>query len=153
MDRTRVPATVALVIVAGALGGCAAEAGMGLPTLTPGDRDTVLVQAPRGTASVTGALSVAGNGCFHWAQPGSPADGAWVVWPDDARQDGAEVVLDGGDRIGDGDGVRGEGGIVMLDDLPEGAEEQSYFGSFGRFCDADERGVLVLVTVAAQNEP
>ncbi|BDV31048.1 hypothetical protein [Microbacterium terricola] len=146
--RHALASTVALAAVIGVvfgLGGCAAddsEAGFGLPTLSPEESAGVLDAA--GPAAVDGALQVETNGCFMWRADGAPEDGAWIVWPEGARQDADVVVLSSGDRVGSGDGILGEGDLVTLSDLPSGADPDSYFGSFGAFCGADERGVIVL---------
>ena len=68
--------------------------------------------------------------------------------PEDARQEGGEVVLLSGERGGDGDSLDVVGAIVRLADLPDGAADSSYFAGFGQFCGADERGVLVLTEVS-----
>lgn len=94
-------------------------------------------------------MAVESNGCFTWRAPDeTEADSASIVWPEDARQDGAEVVLGSGERVGDGDRLDAVGAIVRLSDLPDGATDSSYFASFGQFCGADERGVLVLTQVS-----
>ena len=138
-----------IVVVAAALAGCApggadAEGGFGLPTLSESDAAAIVAEG----SSVEGALAVEANGCFTLAQTDdAAAEGAWIVWPDGARQDGAEVVLASGDRVGEGALLVGVGAAVALSDLPDGGSRDSYFGSFGRFCGADERGVLVLTGV------
>lgn len=132
------------VLLAGAcaLAGCAAdpgsEAGFGLPTFDP---DPGVATTP-----IEGSLVVEANGCFTLDSDGF-GDGGWIVWPATARQDGADVVLDSGARLGDGDTLVGEGAVLALADLPAGGNPDSFFGSFGGFCDAGERGVVVLVEV------
>ena len=39
------------------------------------------------------------------------------------------------------------GAPVAVANLPLGTDDQSYFGSFGPFCDADDHGVLVVTEV------
>ncbi|WP_461472110.1 hypothetical protein [Microbacterium sp. HJ5] len=145
--RSIVP--VLAVVVAGlALSACAAddsstEGGFALPRLPAAEAASIAPDA----APVDGALQVGPNGCFLFAVPGdsaAAAHGTWIVWPETAEQDGGEVVLAGGTRLGDGDAIVGSGEIVELAELPDGATSESYFGSFGRFCGADRRRVLVL---------
>lgn len=139
-------AAVAMLV---ALAGCAStEAGFGLPTLSAATAAGILGGSSPST--VHGTLRTASNGCFLWAgEQGSAEDGAWIVWPDAASEDADVVVLSGAERVRDGDALTAVGAVVRLADLPDGAEQSSYFGSFGRFCAADERGVLVLTEVRA----
>ncbi|MGF2948023.1 hypothetical protein [Microbacterium alcoholitolerans] len=140
-----------LLIAVAALTGCGSgdgEAGFGLGDLSPQGRAEVLVSAGVSASALEGALAVAGNGCFLWE--GDVGDSAWIVWPDSAepdRSDGAGVILDDGSAVTDGSPLRGLGALVTLEDLPAGASPDSYFGSFGRFCGADEAGVIVLAEV------
>lgn len=135
------------------LAGCAGEAndegGFGLPVLSAGSAQEVLTGARAMVQAREGVLSVQDDGCFTWAGAGD-ADGAWIVWPESAQpdpDDGGLVVLDGGASVGDGSKLTARGGLVDLGDLPDGANADGYFGSFGGFCGADERGVLVLLDV------
>ena len=140
-----------IVIAAAATVGCAqggadSEAGFGLPTLSAPDAAAVAAER----SPVEGALVVEANGCFTFAHPdGAAAGRAWIVWPDGSRQDGDEVVLASGVRVGAGAPLVGEGAVVALAQLPDGGSRDSYFGSFGRFCGADERGVLILTRVTS----
>lgn len=150
MSRTRVRAT-ALTFAVLVLAGCSPvsdEAGFGLGDLSPQDRAEVLTSAGVSARALDGTLSVAGNGCFRWR--GDVGDDAWIVWPDSAqpdRTDGAAVSLDDGSTVTDGSRLHGSGALVALDDLPAGADPDSYFGSFGRFCGAGDSGVIVLAEV------
>lgn len=124
------------------------EAGFGLGDLSPEDRAEVLASAGVSASTLDGTLSVAGNGCFRWK--GDVGDDAWIVWPDSAepdRSNGAGVILDDGSTVTDGSSLRALGAFVALEDLPAGANPDSYFGSFGRFCGADDSGVVVLAEV------
>lgn len=137
-----------LVLACAALTGCAgsSEAGFGLPTLSSADA----AHALGGThpATLHGKLRTDSNGFFLWAgTSGTPEDGAWIVWPDSAAQDAAGVVVDSSQRLRDGDAVTAVGAVAAFDDLPEAADHVSYFGSFGRFCGAPGRGILVLTRV------
>ena len=144
--------SVVLLAVAGlaTLNGCApapssAEGGFGLPRLPAAEAAGIATDAER----LEGALQVGPNGCFLFAVPGdsaAPAHGTWIVWPETAEQDGAAVVLADGTRLGDGDALTGAGEVVGFEMLPDGVSDSSYFGSFGRFCGADERRVLVLTS-------
>ncbi|MEJ1087510.1 hypothetical protein WDU99_04180 [Microbacterium sp. Mu-80] len=143
--------TAALLMSFIALTGCTAmsdEAGFDLGDLSAEDRAEVFTSAGASAGDLAGTLSVADNGCFLWE--GAVGDGAWIVWPDSAeldRSEGARVVLDDGQVVADGAALRGTGALVTLEDLPAGAKQDSYFGSFGRFCGADESGAIVLAEV------
>lgn len=131
------------------LSGCASdEGGFGLPTLDAQDAEAAIASGAAVARSVTGALEVEANGCFTWTGD-ADEDGTWIVWPADAEQDADVVVLGSGRRVADGDALDAVGAVVELDDLPDGTNPDSYFGSFGGFCDAAERGVLVLTEARA----
>jgi len=145
------PRVSALVLAAAALvaslGACADdEAGLGLPTLSPDEADALV-----GTSveNATGALHVESNGCFSWraGDAAADADAPWIVWPEGFEQDDDGVLLAGGGRAAEGTAMTVSGVLVLLDALPDGATPDSYLGSFGRFCHADERGVIVLTDV------
>ncbi len=140
------------VVLAAAIGmsGCSStssEAGFGLPTLSPGDAAEVLADARTEPIELTGTLVVEPNGCF--AVAGLAADAAWIVWPDTARQRGDVVRLASGVELGAGSSLTASGALVDLADLPGGARSSSYFGSFGRFCHADERRIAVFAAVGS----
>lgn len=144
------------MIVAGSmLVGCSStsapdEGGFGLGTLTAQDAQAALARAGVTPESLHGMLKVRGDGCFTWS--GESGDGAWIVWPDAAdadRDDGGRVVLAGGEVVSDGSALSAEGALIALDDLPEGGNQDSYFGAYGGFCDADSEGVMLLTTVTA----
>lgn len=152
--RRLIAATTAIASII-ALSGCAGrpddfEAGFGLGTLDSEDATSALESAGVEQQNLSGALAVAPSGCFTWSsdEGAHSADGAWLVWPADARPDGDGVVLGDGRRVADGDRIGASGALVTLSDLPDGANRDSYFGAFGGFCNADERGVLVLVEVS-----
>jgi len=138
------------VLLTGCSGATDDEGGFGLPVLSTDAAHEALTAAGMESAALHGVLSVQQDGCFTWAGAGE-ADGAWIVWPESAQadpEDGARVRLDGGAAVGDGSSLTARAGLVSLDDLPDGANPDGYFGSFGGFCGADERGVLVLLDVA-----
>lgn len=145
---------VATVIVAvSVLTGCATsgadEAGYGLGSLAAQDAHAALDRAGVTAEELRGTLLVRPDGCFTWS--GDEGDGAWIVWPDSAvpdPDDGGRVVLPGGPVVSDGSTLSGQGSLVTLADLPEGDNPDSYFGSYGGFCDADTRGVILLTDVA-----
>ena len=146
----RAGAAVVVGIALAALCGCASdEAGFGLPVLDADDAQAAIASGAAEQASLAGTLRVESNGCFTWsdASGAEDLDGAWIVWPAEARQDGDAVVLGSGARVGENDDIDVVGAAVELDDLPDGANHDSYFGSFGGFCDAGEHGVLVLTEV------
>lgn len=130
----------------GALAACSGDdpdealAGYGLPTQSAGATTT----APRTT--IEGVLRVASNGCFDLELP----DGRepWVIWPDGAAQDDVHVLL-GNDSWTDGDALVGVGAVVPADALEDWSSTDGYIHSFGDFCEAGERGVVVLDTVAS----
>ena len=140
-----------VLVLAAGLAGCSqaeSEAGYGLPTLASEAQSAVLAETGASRAAVSGTLVVEPNGCFSLeASDDAGARRAWVVWPDTARQDGDVVVLDSGARIGQGDHLDVSGAYVDLSSLPHGGEASSYFGSFGRYCDAEAVGVLLLTKV------
>jgi hypothetical protein len=144
-----VATTIASMI---ALCGCAgglddSEGGFGLGTLDADSADAALASAGVDPVNRSGALSVASNGCFMWSSD-DDADGAWLVWPAEARQSDDGVILGDGEQVGDGDRLEAIGSLVALSDLPDGGNPDSYFGAYGGFCGAGERGVLVIVGVA-----
>jgi len=133
------------------LAGCSGtepEAGFGLPTLSQTEMQRVA--SDRGSAFMTGSgtLRVESNGCFTFEESDT-ADGRrpWIVWPDTASHDGSTVVLGSGARLGQGDDFSGHAVHVDLTDLPDGSNESSYFGSFGRFCEADASGAVLFTDV------
>jgi hypothetical protein len=125
------------------------EAGFGLPVLDSSDAAAAIDSGSMASGSHAGTLTVERNGCFTWhAGNEAEADSVWIVWPEGARQDGAVVVLSSGERVSGGDALEAVGAIVSLADLPDGATDSSYFASFGSFCHADQRGVLVMTEVS-----
>ena len=143
-----------MIVAASMLTGCGAgggdEAGFGLGELAPEDARAVLDRAGVTARPLQGALRVRDDGCFTWA--GDEADGAWIVWPDVVQadpDDGARVVLVGGQMVSDGAALSARGALVGLAELPDGRNPDSYFGAYGRFCGADSGGVMLLSDVAA----
>lgn len=101
----------------------------------PGDRE-----------ELGGTVVIAYNGCLHLRlEDGSEP---WIVWPPDAEMSEAGGVDWGGATFADGTRVTGAGALVTLADLPDGANPDSYFASFGGFCEADDAGVVVFDDVA-----
>ena len=150
MQRRR-SAVIGVLVAAIGLAGCGSdEAGFGLPRLSANDAASVLDVGGRTLASVTGALNIESNGCFTWESDDADSDGSWIVWPEDAAQDGGEVLLGSRERVGDGDQLSVNASTVLLDELPSGDDPDSYFGSFGHFCGADQRGVLLVTEVRAR---
>lgn len=146
----RFAGTSLAVLLLGLVGcsGTEAEAGFGLPTLSHTEMQSA-ASAPGSTfTSSFGTLRVESNGCFTF-EDSDEANGrrAWIVWPDTAHQDGSAVVLGSGVRLGQGDSLSGHATHVHLSDLPDGSNESSYFGSFGRFCDAGANGVVLFTDV------
>lgn len=147
MHRRSFPPAIGLFVVL-ALAGCtSSEAGFNLPTLSETDAAKFLDLYSEVPRSLAGSLTVESNGCFTWNSDDPDSDGAWIVWPGDASQDDDEVVLGAGERVGDGDAMNVTAGTVPLEELPQGADQNSYFGSFGLYCEADERGVLMITDI------
>ena len=146
--RGSLSAGVCLLIVV-ALSGCAASVGFGAPTLTSAEADAVVRDAAANRVNLSGSIGVDRKGCFNWVSvdTNDPLDGSWIVWPDGTRQDDDEVVLPSGTHLGAGDTITAVGAPVAVANLPLGTDDQSYFGSFGPFCDADDHGVLVVTEV------
>lgn len=125
--------------------------GFGLPQLDAADRAEVLTDAGASTGPVEGTLSILDDGCHTFSGTG-PADGAWIVWPSGTAPvdgDKGQVRLVDGTTAVDGSALVGAGAVVTLADLPGGENQDSYFASFGTFCGADQRGVLVLEDAAS----
>lgn len=140
----------ALAIMLSGCGGTVSDqGGFGLPSLDAAEREEVRSVAGAEAMHLEGSLGLLSNGCFVWSGD-DEADGAWLVWPDAAQPDprtGDRVVLpDGSTAVKDAP-LTATGSLVALSDLPGGSVD-SYFGSFGTFCGADERGVLMLDEVA-----
>ena len=125
MDAARRAGAAVLVGIAlAAFCGCASdEAGFGLPVLDTDDAQAAIASGSSEPASLAGTLHVESNGCFTWsaASEADDSDGAWIVWPAEARQDADVVVLGSGARVGENDDLEVVGAVVALDDLPDGA--------------------------------
>lgn len=147
---TRVAGATFAMLLFG-LVGCTAtdsDAGFGLPTLDAEQMQNVVSAAGSTADTRVGTLTVESNGCFTFEDSArSGGSAAWIVWPDTAHQEGDEVVLGSGARLGHGDSLSGRAAYVGLSALPESSNESSYFGSFGRFCDADASGVVLFTDV------
>lgn len=148
---TLVMATIAVLLVS--ICGCSGSthSGYGLPTLAPEAQRQVLEDSGRSPVSLDGSLRIESNGCMTLDDSSLTGEvQAWIIWPDTAHQDGDAVILDSGSKLVDGDSIGGAGAYIDLTALPDAAEASSYFASFGRFCDAAERGVVLLTEVDAQ---
>ncbi|WP_084104212.1 hypothetical protein [Demequina sp. NBRC 110056] len=141
MRSAHVAAAVAGVCAA--LAGCQgtgdedAQGGFGVPIQPSADA----VAGDR--QQISGTVTVRANGCVDLAVEGE-ADSRWVVWPPEtpAADGGAMPELDGV-AVADGDTVVGTGALVDAEALPDW-ERDGYFTAFGGFCEAQERGVVVL---------
>ena len=150
LRRSLAPALLPLVVLLSACGVDDTLGGFGLPELDASDRAEVLAGAGASAESVTGTLSILDDGCHTFSGTGA-ADGAWIVWPAGTAAvdgDNGQVRLSDGTLAVDGTALTGSGAVVLLDDLPGGENPDSYFASFGTFCGADDRGVLVLEDAA-----
>ncbi|MGW8483767.1 hypothetical protein ACWGJP_11555 [Microbacterium sp. NPDC055903] len=140
-----------MLLLTGCVGQGADEGGFGLPELDAHDAAEVFVDAGVEPVPVAGGIVTLDNGCHTWSGQGS-ADGAWVVWPSDVGLDpeaGGAAVLADGTVVDEETVLSGAGALIELEQLPGGGNPDSYFSSFGSFCDAGERGVLVLAEVSA----
>lgn len=139
-----------VLLIAAGVSGCAASVGFGAPTLTSAEADAVVKDAAAIRVNLSGSIGVDRKGCFNWVSVDTddPLNGSWIVWPDGTRQEDDELVLPSGKHLGAGDTIVAAGAPVVVANLPLGTDDQSYFGSFGPFCDADDHGVLVVTEVA-----
>ena len=147
MKTTRTPplsAAPAALVAVFCLAACTSSdtsVGFGLPHLS--DVATLDVT----TSPLEGVVHVTERGCFT-LDVVAPADhatnGLWILWPDDALQDDETVHLPDGVNLTEGSHISGDGMLTTLNDLPDGANENSKIGSFGRFCGADTSDVIVL---------
>lgn len=119
-------------------------AGFGLPTVAPDDID-----GPR--TELAGTLHVERDGCFTWSGDDDVSERRWAVWPASASHDGDHVALGDGSTVTEGDAVVGTGVRAEASSLPEWDERDSYFHSFGTFCGAAERGIVVFDDVQRPN--
>ena len=102
---------------------------------------------PGARGPLLGSFAVEENGCFSLVTP----DGVphWIIWPRSARDDGAQVLLGDGTAVSDGDVLAATGALMSIEDaVPEFSNPDSYFGAFGRYCQADVQDVAVLDDVA-----
>src|SRR5690606_27278312 len=135
-------APVALLLAACGADPDDSQAGFGLPTVSPD-------QVAGARTDLSGTMHVESNGCFTWTGDDEESERRWVVWPASASHDGDRVDLGDGRSLTDGDAVVGTGLRADADVLPEWEHRDSYFFSFGTFCGADERGVVVFDEVDA----
>ena len=133
---------LAAVLMCALLAGCSSsEVGFGTPVQPspgafPGHRETI-----------TGAVEVQGNGCIDLDLG---AQGRrWIVWPEGTTTggDGADIIVDDHAVTG-ADTLTGTGALATASVLPGWESEDSYFGGFGRFCSADDLGIVVFDDVA-----
>lgn len=112
------------------------EAGPGLPTqpadaALPGDRLDMMA-----------TLRVESNGCFTLDV--GEGDQPWAVWPAGSRQDDDRIILVNGDEVGDGDRLLLRGAFAPAEVLPRWSAPGSLFNAHGTFCEAGERGVILV---------
>ena len=141
--RTFLP--LAVLVVVHCLAACSSSdttVGYDLPRL----RDVTGLDIA--TSPLQGVVHVTERGCFTLDVVPSagqvPEEGLWIVWPDEAVHDDKTVRLPGDLDFTEGSPLDGDGTVLTLDDLPEGSNENSRIGSYGRFCGADESRVVVL---------
>jgi hypothetical protein len=93
---------------------------------------------------VAGVVAIRANGCVDLDLDDLGL--RWIVWPDatTTANDGADIVVRD-HVVASGDTMTGTGTLADASVLPGWQDAQgSYFGSFGRFCKADELGVVIL---------
>lgn len=144
LTSTRGAVAGALVLLCAGLAGCGPgtaddTAGFGLPIHEAEPSSTV--------EEVSGTLRVESNGCFTLEVGGTRP---WVVWPPGSSHDGDQVLLADGEAVADGDRLTGTGTLEGADALPDWTNPDSYFHSFGTFCEAEERGVVLLTQVQTE---
>jgi uncharacterized protein YfaP (DUF2135 family) len=138
--RTRVAlrGTAALLLLAGC-GDAGSEGGFGVPR-QPADAPLV------GTRTeIRGTVRVEANGCLTLDTGNRAA--RWIVWPAGQEEEQGQPVL-AGRVVADGDEVTGSGAEMSAAVLPGWSNDSSYFRSYGSFCAAGERGIVVLDDVA-----
>jgi hypothetical protein len=135
MRRVGFVVLASLVLLTGCAGSGEGEAGFGVPT-QPSDAS---VAGPR--TDIRGTVRVAENGCLLLEPDGGGR--RWIVWPAGQEADQGQPVV-AGRLVRDGDVLRGRGALGTGDALPGWADPNSYFGSYGAFCSADETGVVLL---------
>ncbi|MGO1316055.1 MAG: hypothetical protein ACTMIR_03330 [Cellulomonadaceae bacterium] len=95
--------------------------------------------------ALTGSVVVQSNGCVDLDLG---VEGLrWIVWPSTAEVDEGQPLFDGRPVAG-GVVLAGLGALAEADVLPGWSEDDSYFGSFGRYCAADVHGVVIFDSVA-----
>ncbi len=146
-------AAVVLTAALSALPGCSessADADRELPTLTHTAIQHVLTTSGAEARELSGTLVVEPHGCLTWRSVDAEhaTNGSWIVWPDAATLDADVVLLPSGRHVGQGSRLDVTAAYVALDQLPGGEDEASYLGEYGRACDADERGVLLILDFA-----
>lgn len=104
------------------------------PSAFPGQRETI-----------TGVVEMSDNGCvtLDLGERGL----RWIIWPGPEKvgtSDDGDLYL-GDHPITDGDVLTGTGTLADAAVLPgwEDDDKGAYFGLLGRFCDADDLGIVV----------
>ncbi len=137
--RPSAGAVLLAAAVCAAAAGCSdAQVGLGIPR----QPSPSAFAGPR--QDVVGVVAVQADGCVDLDLGDRGL--RWVVWPDSTTtaNDGADVVVRD-HVVASGDTVTGTGTLAGAGVLPGWQDAQgSYFGSFGRFCKADEVGVVIL---------
>jgi len=125
------------------------QGGAGLPMLRSGE------QVEGAAIAFEGTVAVSSDGCMRVLVSSPEGDQAarWAVWPagselyapDTSDPSSARV---GGETFSDQDRVSGTAQLVTLADLPDGDRPGAYFEGRGRYCDAQESGVIVISEIA-----
>ena len=132
--RSRVRVVAAALLLAGC-GDAGDEGGFGVP------RQPADAPLPGARTEIRGTVQVESNGCLN-LDTGS-GEPRWIVWPAGQEDDQGQPVLDGR-VVADGDELTGTGAVVSADVLPDWSDPNGYFGSYGAFCAAGRKGIVVL---------
>ena len=133
--RTRAGLVGTAVLLLAGCGVTGDEAGFGVPRQPAGP-------PLAGTRTeIRGTVRVESNGCLT-LDTGS-GERRWIVWPAGQEENQGRPALDGR-LVTDGDELTGTGSVVSADALPDWSYRDSYFGSYGAFCGAGQKGIVVL---------
>ena len=132
--RTR-GTVVAITLLLAGCGDTGDEGGFGVP------RQPADAPLPGTRTELRGTVQVESNGCLTLdTGRGEPR---WIIWPAEQEDHLGQPVLDGR-AVEDGDELAGTGAVTSADVLPDWPNPDGYFGSYGAFCAAGRKGIVVL---------
>ena len=116
----------------------------------PADGFGIPVQPAAGTWGgerelLTGSIVTRENGCFFLDL--GDDDVRWIIWPAGTQTDTHGRPEVAGHGVRGGDPVSGQGVLADATTLSGWSDDQSQFGSFGRFCSAEDSGIVVLDSI------